>query len=223
VSLLDVKENVGLNTTEEFNSVFGSSSAMFVKCDVCNQQQVEDAFQQTYSKFGKLDIVVNNAGVFTMGEDWQKTVDINLIAVMRCCYVAAEYMKRDKRGGHIINISSAAGLFSVPFDPAYVASKHGVVGLSRSLSELWEDESIRVSCLCPSYADTDMMKDALKFAIPSLVSSVKILGLMSIDKVVEAFKKLVEEQHSTGGVLMVNPMGIHYKFPPRTMKTASKL
>jgi 15-hydroxyprostaglandin dehydrogenase (NAD) len=220
VSLLDIKEDIGLKTMGEFNSHFGSSSSMFVKCDVRKESEVQAAFKKTFDIYGKLDLVINSAGVFTLN-DWEQTIDINLTAVMRCCLIAATYMAANVSGtgGHIINIASTAGLTSVPFDPAYVASKHGVVGLSRCLADIWEGQSIRVNCFCPSYVDTEMVRVA-KSHNPVVAASVDVVGVMSTETAVDVFKKLLEDKDATGGVLAVTPAGAKYRYKPRTMHRA---
>lgn len=222
VSLLDVKADIGQKSADEFNSQFGKNSAVFIACDVSNSQQVHDAFHMAYDTFGRLDLVVNNAGISTRSQDWRRTIDINLTALMCCCYAAHELMCR-QGNGHIINIASAAGLTPIPSDPAYVASKHGVVGVSRSFSLLWESSGIRVNCLCPSFTETDLLRTVMSEADENTRSSILTLGVMKQDRVVDAFKKLLMDASITGGVLSVNPFKTDFKFKPRNIEFSAKL
>jgi len=222
VSLVDVKADIGQKSADEFNSQFGKNSAVFIACDVRNKQQVHDAFHTAYNTFGRLDLVINNAGVSTRSQDWRTTIDINLTAVMSCCYAAHELMCR-QGNGHIINIASAAGLYPIPSDPAYVASKHGVVGVSRSFSLLWESSGIRVNCLCPSFVETDLLRTVLSESDEVTRNSIVTLGIMKQDTVINAFKQLLVDGSITGGVLSVNPLKVDYKFKPRSIQLTAKL
>lgn len=219
VSLIDILNDRGLNVQNEFNQQFGTGSALFIKCDVRKKLELEAAFKKTYDTFGSLDLVVNNAGVGTANGDWERTIDINLNAVMRGCLLAAEYMGQNKncKGGHIINIASTAGLYAVGFDPAYSASKTGVVGLSRALALSLNPESIRVNCLCPSFADTAIVHDVIKVETPETSDFRKLLdvvGIQSVENVVLGFKKILEDETATGGVLYVTTKGIGYRHKP---------
>lgn len=219
VSLLDLLHDGGIDTQNEFNQRYGPGSALFIKCDVRKKLELEAAFKKTHDIFGSLDLVVNNAGVSTIDGDWEKTIDINLTAVMRGCLLAAEYMSQNKsgKGGHIINIASTAGLYAVGFDPAYSASKTGVVGLSRALALSLSPVSIRVNCLCPSFADTAIVQQAFKGEVPGTAdfrSLVDTVGLLRVDDVVLGFKKLLEDETATGGVLHVTPKGLGYRHKP---------
>lgn len=224
VSLIDLLHDHGLDTQNEFNQQFGSGSAIFIKCDVRKKLELEAAFKTTYDTFGSLDLVVNNAGVGTVDGDWEKTIDINLTAVMRGCLLASEYMSKEKggKGGHIINIASTAGVTAIPFDPAYAASKHGVVGLSRAFALTLRSSSIRVNCLCPSFAKTALLKEVFEAStlgkehIDTLTvkNLVEAMGLMSVDDVTAAFRRLVEDEMATGGVMTVTPQGIIYRHKP---------
>lgn len=214
VSLLDILPDHGLQTQNEFNAQFGNGSALFMKCDVQKPAELETAFKKTHDIFGSLDLVVNNAGVTTVDGDWEKTIAINLIAVMRGCFLASEYMIKGN-GGHIINISSTAGINAVPFDPAYAASKSGVVGLSRCLALMLKSKSIRVNCICPSFTDTTLFRsgETLK-GTDDTDDLVKSMGIMSVMDVAAGFQKLLEDENTTGGVMYIIPNRVGYKHKP---------
>ena len=129
-------------------------------CDVSNAEDVQAVVDETINKFGKVDILINNAGISwgAMPEDmplekWQKVLDVNLTG----CFLMAQACGREmlKTGsGSIINIASIAGLTSSangPFYSGYVASKAGLIGLTRELAASWGRKGIRVNAIAPGF------------------------------------------------------------------------
>jgi len=137
-----------------------------VVADVAVAEQVEAMVAATVERFGRLDIAVNNAG--TPGTykplaeqrlaDWQRTVDINLTGTFLC--LQAELAVMAEAGyGAIVNVASAAGLMGFANLPAYVASKHGVVGLTKSVAlEFARGGGIRINAVCPGNVHTPMLE-----------------------------------------------------------------
>jgi NAD(P)-dependent dehydrogenase (short-subunit alcohol dehydrogenase family) len=129
-------------------------------CDVSKPEEVRTVVDETVSKFGGIDILVNNAGISwgAMPEDmplekWQKVLDVNLTG----CFVFAQLAAREmlkKNSGSIINIASISGLTSSangPFYAGYVASKAGLIGLTRELAASWGRRGIRVNAIAPGF------------------------------------------------------------------------
>ena len=129
-------------------------------CDVANAEDVQAVVDETVKKFGKVNILINNAGISwgAMPEDmpldqWQKVIDVNLTG----CFLFAQAVGREmlKRSqGSIINIASIAGLTSSangPFYAGYVASKAGLIGLNRELAASWGRKGIRVNAIAPGF------------------------------------------------------------------------
>ena len=129
-------------------------------CDVSNSDNVKAVVDETLSRFGSLDILINNAGVSwgAMPEEmtrdqWQNVIDINLTG----CFLVAQAVGREmlkRGGGSIINIASIAGLTSSangPFYAGYVASKAGLIGLTRELAASWGRKGIRVNAIAPGF------------------------------------------------------------------------
>ncbi|MEN0140561.1 MAG: mycofactocin-coupled SDR family oxidoreductase, partial [Rhodococcus sp. (in: high G+C Gram-positive bacteria)] len=122
------------------------------KVDVRNQDALEDAVRSGVADLGRLDVVVANAGIFgtptkvwEMSEElWQTTIDVNLTGVFHTVKATVPHLLRQGDGGSIIVTSSAAGLKGVPHYGSYAASKHGVVGLARSLAMELAEHNIRV-------------------------------------------------------------------------------
>ncbi|XP_054845467.1 15-hydroxyprostaglandin dehydrogenase [NAD(+)] isoform X2 [Eublepharis macularius] len=135
VGLVDQNAELGKESKDNLDKQFDTQRTIFIPCDVSDEEQLKDAFKKIFDSFGRLDIVVNNAGI-NNEKNWEVTVQINLISMIRGTYIGLDYMKTENggNGGAIVNISSLAGLMPVPYQPVYCASKHGVIGFTRSMA-----------------------------------------------------------------------------------------
>jgi len=150
--------------------------------DVTDAASVTDAFKQIVDTVGRVDALVNNAGIREIVsplelsfEEWNRVISVNLSGPFLCSQAAARIMIREKIGGSIVNISSITGLIGVESRAAYCASKHGLIGLTRSLAGDLGQYGIRVNAVCPgltvtpltkSYAGTAQMQRALAMTVP---------------------------------------------------------
>jgi NAD(P)-dependent dehydrogenase (short-subunit alcohol dehydrogenase family) len=160
VIVCDVRAAEGEATVSAIQSVGGE--AIFVACDVSNADQVSQLVTASLEHFGRLDVLVNNAGISGGSslahelelETWDRVMAVNLRGPFLCTKHAIPHLISGG-GGTIINIASTFGLIGAPFAPAYCASKAGVVNLTRQLAVDYGPQ-IRVNAICPGYVDTDM-------------------------------------------------------------------
>ena len=137
-------------------------SVLPVTLDVADEAQWHDAAQQAIERFGKIHMVVNNAGIGgdtgpiqnAQTKGWQWALDVNLMGVMYGAKVMVPLIKQHGEGGWIINVASMAGMGGIPYNGAYTATKTAVVALSESWAAELQSKGIKVSVLCPAFVRT---------------------------------------------------------------------
>ena len=137
-------------------------SVLPVTLDVADEAQWHDAAQQAIERFGKIHMVVNNAGIGgdtgpiqnSQTKGWQWAIDVNLMGVMYGAKVMVPWIKQHGEGGWIINVASMAGMGGIPYNGAYTATKTAVVALSESWAAELQSKDIKVSVLCPAFVQT---------------------------------------------------------------------
>ena len=152
--------------------------ALPVVADVTDEESVSSLVGRTQERFGRVDLLVNNAGVWLPGDlqgyslaDWETTMAANLRGVFLCTRAVFGPM-REGGGGKIINISSIRGKEGYPGMAAYCASKFGVIGFTQALAEEWEPFNIKVNAVCPGPVDTAFAEGAARDEIRILPEDV---------------------------------------------------
>lgn len=173
VVVADIDIVRGAETMRRIEEIGGE--AVFVKADVSVESDVAAMVDRAVQVYGKLDCAFNNAGIhkqfvstldFT-SSDWDEMLNVNLKSVWLCMkYEIKQMLKQGK--GAIVNTSSAAGLVGAPSNPAYPASKHGVVGITKSTALEFARRGIRVNCVCPGPIRTGM-NESLVATNPEMV------------------------------------------------------
>jgi NAD(P)-dependent dehydrogenase (short-subunit alcohol dehydrogenase family) len=165
VIVSDINEEHGKSVVEEIKNKGGE--AIFVKADSSKAEDNEALVKQAVEKCGSVDIAVNNAGIGgPLGETgkypldgWRKVIDINLSGVFYGLRYQLPAM--EERGGTIVNIASILGSTATKFSPAYIAAKHGVVGLTKAAALEYADRKIRINAVGPGYIRTPLVENTL--------------------------------------------------------------
>ncbi len=188
----------------------------FVPLDVTDPANIRQAVAATVEKFGRLDVALNNAGIGegffsfleTSEESFRRILDVNLTGVFVCMkYELAQFVKQG--GGVIVNMSSLAGLKGAPGLSAYVAAKHGVLGLTKTAALEFARRNVRVNALCPYYIDTPLLKDAPPDQRQQMVAASPMKRLGRADEVAKAFIYLASDDSSyTNGTQLVIDSGV---------------
>lgn len=199
--LTDINEEKGKIILENIKNL--GAEVIFLKADVSNAGDSENSVQKAIEKFGKLDIAVNNAGIGgpqnPVGEyeieAWNKVIAINLSGVfygMR--YQIPAMLKNGK--GSIINVASILGSVGFASSAAYVAAKHGVVGLTKSAAIEYSAQGIRVNSVGPAFIKTPLLEELDKGLLDQLVSLHPIGRLGESEEVAELFLWLASDKAS---------------------------
>ena len=194
IAVSDIAVSEGEATVQMITQAGGR--AVFVKADVTKSNEVEAMVQETVKVFGRLDFALNNAGIDGVRartadypeEVWRQVIDLDLTGVFLC--MKSELPIMVKQGsGVIVNMSSVAGVTGFPGHAAYTASKHGVIGLTKTAAIDYAKAGIRVNAICPAYTHTPMLTRMLKQhpdLEAKLISRVPLRRLGSAEEIAQA-------------------------------------
>ncbi|MEO1263120.1 MAG: glucose 1-dehydrogenase [Bacteroidota bacterium] len=169
VVVSDINEKGGQETLETIEK--NNGSAIFIKCNVTEFSEVDNLVGKTVEHFGSIDIAVNNAGIGGRElkrtaehtfDDWDNVIAVNQTGVFYCMKLEIQQMLK-QGSGSIINIASIAGLRGLPNNLAYVASKHAVVGMTKTAAVEYARKNIRVNAICPVFTHSALFQQLLDY------------------------------------------------------------
>lgn len=214
VAVSDVNEEGGRATVESIKSKGGT--AFFRRCNVANYRAVVELVDETVSTFGSLDIALNNAGIggnrvptasYELAE-WDQVIGVNQTGVFYCMREELKIMSK-QGSGCIVNVSSVAGMRALPMTIAYTASKHAVIGMTKTAALEYARFGIRVNAVCPVFTETPMVEALVgtqKDLADKLVKTIPMRRFGQVEDIVNAIFWLCDEKSSfiTGQSLPVD-------------------
>jgi 2-dehydro-3-deoxy-L-rhamnonate dehydrogenase (NAD+) len=187
--------------------------AIDLAADVTDPAAIAAALAATEARLGAPDILVNNAGIsgpnFRLDEypeaEWRRVIEIDLIGVFNCCRAVVPAMRR-RDYGRIVNIASIAGKDGNPNASAYSAAKAGVIGLTKSLGKELAETGIRVNCVTPAAARTDIFAQMTEAQIAYMLSKIPMGRFVQVEEIAALVAWLASEEasFSTGGVFDIS-------------------
>lgn len=211
VAIVDVDSKLGEKTITSVKQA--GSDAIFLQVDVSDPKAVEKMIADTVSAFGRLDIAVNNAGIggelnstgnYSV-EGWRKVIDVNLNSIFYCMRYEIPQMLLQGNGS-IVNMSSILGVVGMANSPAYVAAKHGIIGLTKTAALEYGKQGIRINAVGPAFIKTPLL-NALDEQTQTYLSGLHAIGRMGESlEVANLVKFLCSDQASflTGGYYLVD-------------------
>jgi len=205
VIVADLQDQEGEKTAAIVNDTGGDAEYHHV--DVGDYDQVKTLVAGIVEAHGSLDGAFNNAGIEgptakildVPMEDWDRVVRVNLTGVFICIKCEIEQMIRQENGGSIVSTSSAAGLIGIPGAASYNASKHGVIGLTKTVALEYASKNVRVNAVCPGFIETPMLDrvtDASEKIREQLIKAVPMRRVAKAAEIAEATAWLLSDKSS---------------------------
>jgi 3-oxoacyl-[acyl-carrier protein] reductase len=210
VVIWDLNEEKGLETVKEIDSKGGN--ACFMKVNTACSEEVENAVVKVIAKHEKIDVLVNNAGItrdaslLKMTRDqWDQVIDVNLTGVFNCTKSVAPHMVA-KKSGRIINTSSVVALYGNFGQSNYVATKSGLIGLTKTWARELGRKGINVNAVAPGFIGTDMVKKMPENVLEAMRSKVPLQRLGEPKEIANMYLFLASEEASyvNGAIISVD-------------------
>jgi len=216
VALVDTDVYAGKQALLDFEGLPGE--AAFFTCDVSDEAQVKAMVEGILQQWGRLDVFVNNAGIYTQADilgttlaDWERILRVNLTGVFLCSKYAAEAMVR-QGSGVIVNVASEAGVVGIAGQVAYNTSKAAVIGLTRSCAVDLAQYGVRANGVCPGTTDTPLVRQAVERAADPVearqkLESVRPLNrLGKVEEIAAAILFMASDEagYATGAILSID-------------------
>ena len=212
IAICDVNPEAGEAAAKELGP-----EASFEKVDVASSEAVSAWIEAVFDKYGQIDVLVNNAGITRDGlimrmkeEDWDAVIGVNLKSAFNCIKAVSKIMVK-QRSGRIINLASVVGVMGNPGQANYVASKAGMIGLTKTVAKELGARGITVNAVAPGFIETDMtavLSDKVKAA---MLSTIPLQRAGTPQELADAITFLASDQaayitgqviHVTGGMYM---------------------
>lgn len=210
VVIWDLNEEKGKETAKAI--VAEGGSVTFMKVNTANSDEVENAVTEIIAKHEKIDVLVNNAGItrdaslLKMTRDqWDQVIDVNLTGVFNCTKSVAPYMV-EKKSGRIINTSSVVALYGNFGQTNYVATKAGLIGMTKTWARELGRKGINVNAVAPGFIETDMVKKMPENVLEAMRAKVPLQRLGQPEEIANIYLFLATEEASyiNGTVISVD-------------------
>lgn len=211
VVIVDVNHEAGVKVVTEI--IKNGGIASFEKTDISKSTEVNEMMERVVAKYGGIDILINNAGILADArlvkmteEQWDRVININLKGVFLCGQAAAKAMIEKENGGVIINTSSVVGIYGNFGQSNYVATKAGVIGMTKTWARELGKYNIRVNALAPGFMKTEIIKDMPEKVIEMMKEKVYLKKMGEPEDIANAFLYLASDmgKYVNGTVLSVD-------------------
>ncbi len=214
IAISDVQEKLGIDVIAQLNKK--GSKAIFIRTDISKLEEVKQMVAKTVDHFGRLDIAINNAGIGgplaptsdVNPNDWDRVIAVNQTGVFYCMKAELAIMKAQK-SGCIVNISSIAGIRGLPNQLAYVASKHALVGMTKTVAMEYARYNIRTNAVCPVFTHTPLVEQLLAMRSDmeeKLLRTIPLRRFGEVEDIVNAISWLCDDASSfiTGMIMPID-------------------
>ena len=210
VVIWDMNEEKGKQTTAEINAAGGKAS--FLKVNTSNFAEVEAASKKVVEQYGKYEILINNAGITRDStlkkmtpELWQQVIDVNLTGVFYCAKCAADIMT-EQGWGRIVNASSVVALYGNFGQTNYVATKAGLIGMTKTMARELGKKGVTVNAVAPGFILTDMVRKMPEEVLKSMEDKVPVKRLGKPEEIAAAYAFLASDDaaYINGTVISVD-------------------